>query len=263
MHLFRKEIAQLFLQLIRKEMLIFLGELKGKWIQASISIITLFMIFGYFLPQMGLRADYSLFMVIGGVASFGFYEMVGRISAFIADLNGDKMISYLLILPLPPFLSLQSIVVGWACCGTCLTILLFPIAKLLLQSQWELAQISPFKFLWILITINLFFGSFALWLASLIKHVKNTGWIWIMLINPLYMFGCYYCPWEEIYRLSHLLGWLSFLNPMTYVMEGIRATTLGQNGFLPYWSCLAALWIFIALFSKSSYSRLKKRLDFI
>lgn len=261
--LYSKDVLLLFLQLIRKEMMIFFGELKGKWFQAAISTITMFIIFEYLMPEMGLNADYSLFMIMGIVASFGFYEMVGRIAAFISDLNGDRVISNLLILPLPSFLSISSIAIGWASTGFCLTLLLFPVAKILLQTSWDLSQLSPVKFLGMIISINILFGYFALWLASLIKNVKNTGWIWIMIINPLYMLGCYYCPWEVSYRISSYLGWINLLNPMTYVMEGIRSTTLGPVGFLPYSYCLAAIWTFTIVFAWRAYTRLKKRLDFI
>jgi ABC-2 type transport system permease protein len=262
-HFFTKEIMRLFLQLVRKEMLIFWGELKIKWIQGCTSLITMFIVFRYLMPQMGIQADYCLFIVIGITATLGFYEMVGRITAFVSDLNTDKVISYLLILPIPPFLGINSIAIGWSCCGICLTGLLFPIVKLLMLSQWDLTFVSPGKFFAILITMNIFYGYFALWLSCFIKQIKNTGWLWIMVINPLYMLGCYYCPWKTTYKIAPLMGWLGFLNPMTYVMEGIRASTIGQSDFLPFWICLSALWVFIPFLSWDSYRRLKKKLDFV
>lgn len=260
---FIKETIWIFFQLVRKEVLTFLGELKIKWIQACTAIITMFIIFGYFMPQMGMQAEYCLFMIIGVTISFGFYEMVGRISVFISDLNGDKVISYLLTLPISSCLGINSIAIGWSCCGICLTSLLFPVAKFLMGSQWDLTLVAPGKFLTMLVTINIFYGYFALWLSCFIKHAKNTGWLWIMIINPLYMLGCYYCPWKTIYKIAPLVGWLDFLNPMTYVMEGIRSSTIGESDFLPYWACLLALWVFIPFFSWNSYFRLKRKLDFI
>lgn len=237
--------------------------LKKKWLQACISILTMFLIFHYIMPLMGLRDDYALFIVISLVASFGFYEMVGSIAALIADLNGDRSISYLLTIPLSNFLSISSMVIGWTLCGIFTTLLLLPFAQLLLFSQLSFTQFSILKFISMLITSNLFFGYFALWLTSLIQKVKNTGWLWIMVVNPLYMLGCYYSPWGVIRGLSKPLAVAELFNPMTYVMEGYHSATLGPEHFLPFWICLVALWIFIPLFAFDAYHRLKKRLDFI
>ena len=258
-----RETCNLFSQLIRKELVVSLEDLKKKWVQACISILTMFIIFHYIMPKMGLHDEYVVFFVISLVASFGFYDMVGGIAALIADLNGDRSISYLLTIPLSNFLSISSIVIGWSLCGILMTLLLLPCAQLLLFSQLKLTQISFIKFLIILISANLLFGYFALWLASLIQKVKNTGWLWIMVINPLYMLGCYYCSWKVIWTFSKTLAIIQLFNPITYVMEGIHSTILGQQGFLSFWICLMALWVFIPLFSFDAYRRLKRRLDFI
>jgi ABC-2 type transport system permease protein len=258
-----RETIRLFFQLLWKEVLVSLEDSKKKWIQASLSILTMFVIFDYIMPNMGLDKNYALFFVIGLVASFGLYEMVGKIAALITDLNGDRAFSYLLTLPLHPIFSISSFVLGWSLFGIFMTLLLFPIAKLLLFSRWDLSQISLLKFLGMNVTINVFFGYFSLWLASLIKDVKNTAWLWVMIINPLYTLGGYYSPWRVTKNFSSLLAFAELFNPITYVMEGIRATLLEPNEFLSFWVCLAALWIFIPLFCWDSYRRLKKRLDFV
>ena len=63
------------------------------------------------------------------------------------------------------------------------------------------------------------------------------------------------------YLLLSFSGYLHLVNPLLYVMEGMRAATLGQEGYLPFWFSLAGLTIFTVGFAWDAIRRLQKRLD--
>jgi len=134
---------------------------------------------------------------------------------------------------------------------------------LLLWGKFDLSHASWGKFIFIFITSNLFFGFFALWIASLVTSLRNISWLWCRVINPLYMFCGFFYTWKSAYELSHFVGYLHLINPLIYIVEGSKASILGQTGYLPFWNCFFILWVFIAVFGFDAVRRFKKRVDFV
>jgi ABC-2 type transport system permease protein len=247
--------------LILRDFRVFKEDVFGKLIDTSMLLFTTVLVFSYFLPSYGLNADYGPFILIGVIAGFGFFEVIGKVSMMIADLEGDRTILYTLTLPIPSWLVFLYQGVSWALLSGLVSLFLFPLGKLVLFSQFDLTKISPVKFPLIFIISNLFFGFFALWLTSAIKKMSGIAHLFVRVINPMYMFGAYMYSWYSVYAFSPMIGYIHLLNPLVYVMEGMRAATLGQEGFLPFWFSFAALLFFTAAFAWDAVRRLKLRLD--
>jgi len=250
-----------FSQLMKQALLSFRREFAVKLFDTFCMFFTIVIVFCYFMPQEGVREGYASFFLIGAIASFGFIEIVGKVGAFMADLQGDRAISHSLVMPIRPDLVFIYIGLQWALTSAFLSIFLFPLGKLLLFKGFDLSLISYPHLIPMFVTTNLFFGYFALWLASVIKDVSNLTSLWVRYISPIWMFGAYFYSWEAAYSLSPVIGVITLLNPMTYVMEGMRAATLGQTGYLPYAFSLVMLWGFIVICTWHAIRRLKKRLD--
>lgn len=248
-----------FYQLVLHDMITFFKDFKDKFIDACIMLSTNLLLFGYLMPHLGLQADYGSFILIGNIATFGLFEVLGRVSGLIQHL--ESTITYKLMLPIKTWLIFCSIAISWAIQSTVLSLVLIPLGKLILYSQFSLSQISIVKFILILIATNLFYGFFALFLTSFLKGMKGISHLWVRIIGPMYFFGCYFYPWKLTFDVSPIVGYLSLLNPMVYIMEGMRSAMLGPEGYLPFWFSLGALILFIVAFSVISIKRLKKRLD--
>lgn len=244
-------------------MRVFKEEFWGKLIDTSLLLFTTVVIFGYFLPSYGLKTDYGPFLLIGVIAGFGFFEVIGKVSTMIADLEGDRTILYTLTLPIPSWLVFVYIGVSWSISSSILSLLMFPLGKLLLFSQFDLMKISLSKLPLIFIVSNLFFGFFALWLVAVLKKMRNLSHLFVRVVNPMYSFGGWWYSWFAIYNISSILGCLHLINPLLYVMEGMRAATLGQEGYLPFWFSLSGLTLFTVGFAWDAIRRLQKRLDCI
>ena len=95
-----KETINCFLQLVRREVVIFLKEYVSKFIDTGFVLITTIVVFGYFMVKSGLSGNYGAFILVGAAASFGLFEVIGRVSVLIADMTSDRVISNFLNLPI-------------------------------------------------------------------------------------------------------------------------------------------------------------------
>ena len=247
--------------LIRRDFKVFKEEFWGKFIDTSLLLFTTITVFGYFLPSYGLREDYGSFLLVGVIAGFGFFEVIGKVSMMIADLEGDQTILYTLSLPIPAWLVFSYFAVSWAILSSTMSLLTFPLGKLVLWNQLSFGNLNIIQLACIFIMSNLFFGFFALWLVAILKKMSNLAHLFIRVINPMYSFGGWWYSWIAVYGISPILGYLHLINPLLYVMEGMRAAVLGQEGYLPFWASFFALSGFTLFLAWDAIRRLKKRLD--
>jgi ABC-type polysaccharide/polyol phosphate export permease len=247
--------------LIYRDLVIFKQGFVGKFIDTVCLLVTTIMIFAYFLPAYGLGGNHVSFVVIGAIAGFSFFEVYGRISMMIADMEGDKSILYTLTLPVPPALVFIYMGISWAILSSITGLLLFPLAKLFLGSSLNLSQMSIIRFIPMFILNNLFFGFFCLWLCSLLKKMGSIAHLFPRALHPMFMFGGYLYSWQTVYSISPALSYVHLLNPLLYVMEGTRASILGPEGNLSFFSSFNALLVFTLFFACDGVKRLLRRLD--
>lgn len=248
-------------QLLRRDLQRYKREFWAKLFDTASLLFTNLVVFGYFMSSYGLGGNYGPFMLISAISSFGFFDIVGKISQLISDIEGERTISYTLTLPIPSWLVFVYIGIYWALNSVLITFLLFPLGKLIIFNQFDLSQISYLKLIPMYISMNLFYGFFSLWMTSMLKNMGDVGSLWVRVINPLIMFGAYFYSWHAIYELSHSIAIITLINPMVYVMEGMRAAALGQEGSISFWICLPVVWIFTIACAWHGTRRLQKRLD--
>lgn len=68
-----------------------------------------------------------------------------------------------------------------------------------------------------------------------------------LVLTPLIFTGCSQYPWPSLHRLEWF-QWLTTLNPLTYVSEGLRAALVPQVPHLRDWVCILMLFVALALF---------------
>ena len=260
-HLKYLQYCMTLFQLIRRDFTIFKWSVTAKFIDTSLHLFTSVVVFGYLLQSYGLRPDYGAFVLSGILATFGLFEVIGKVSQTLADLEGNNTTLYILGLPIPSSLVFFYIGISWALQSFLVSLLLIPIAKLFLLSRLTLGNISWLQLLLISFVSNVFFGFFALWLASLLRGMRSISQIYSRVINPLYMFGGAFYSWLTLYSLSHSIGLMTLINPLVYVIEGMRAAILGQEAYIPFWYSFTALFFFSGLFMFDSIRRFKIRLD--
>lgn len=251
-----------FLELIKRELYLFFKEFWSRFINIAVVVSTNLIVFGYLMNMTGFQVSYGEFIFVGSIACFGLFETIAKATYLAQDVS-DLKISNFLTLPISSKNVFIAIAFSWAASITILALLLIPLGKLLLWHAFDFSHISIFKFSLIFLCGNIFYGFFALWISSLVVDLRNTGWLWTRVINPLFMFCGFFYSWQTAYDFSHLVGYLHLLNPMIFIIEGNKAAIFGQQGFLPFWVCFFVIVGYILLFAFDAIRRFKKRLDWV
>lgn len=252
---------KIFLQLLRRDMTLFKKQYPGKFFDMLITFTVWTVVFGYFVPEMGANPEYGLFIMVGAIASFGVFDIIGQSGLLINDISGDRTISYLLLLPIPSFMVFSYVATSWALQSLLIAIPLYFVGKALFWKQFVLTNITWYQLGLALITVNSFFGFFGLWVVSILHKVHDLSRIYFRFINPLFLFGCYFFTWQAACKISPWIGYATLLDPFSYVMEISRAALIGQGNYLPFWASFSALWGFSIVLGLHATKRLKKLLD--
>jgi len=234
-----------------------------KLIDLSIEVVTVIGVFGYLLPAFGLDSSYGSFMVAGMCATAGMFEVFPSIMNLVADFEGDRIISYYSTLPIPTSLVFIRLFLTYSLSAMLMALWVIPLGKLVLWHQFSLSVIHVPKFLLAVIFMSFLYGALTLWVASFVPAMERISTVWIRFIYPMWFLGGYQFSWYVLHNFFPNLACLNLLNPFTYVMEMIRASILGQEGYINFWLCLVALTLFIIFFMWHGIKRLKTKLDFI
>ncbi len=212
----------------------------------------------------GDARDLGLFMACANSVSWGFFEVMENVARLIADLHGERSISYSLTLPLPQWMVFVRIGLSNSLQAMAIAIFILPMAKLLLWNNFDVSHACWSKFLLIFILAHLFYGFFSLWLASMVRSLESIGDVWMRVVFPLWFLGGYQFTWQTFLQKSPTLAYISLVvNPLVYCFEGARAAVMGQEGYLPFWYCCLALLLFTVIVGSIGVYRMKKRLDCI
>lgn len=255
-----KTACRVFFQLLKRDLVIFRRDYWSKFLDMLITFIVNVIIFGYFMSGEGISKSYGPFLLVGAIGSFGLIELVGKVGLLLSDMEGPKVITQILVMPIRSEWVFIYVGVFWAISSILLSCLLFPIGKILMWQRFDLSLISYVRLIPIYLTANIFLGFFGLWLSSVIPG-SNLNTLWLRYIVPLWMLGAYYFSWQAAYQIRPFMGVLLLFNPIVYIMEGMRSATFGQEGYLPYWVCFCVLWGFIFVLTTHAIKRLKKKLD--
>ncbi len=248
-------------QLLCRELTIFRSRFGERLVNMGFVFFTNVIVFNYFLAPMGMGPNYGPFIMVGAIAIFGLFDLMSYVSEMVMDMEGSRRITHTLSLPLSSAFVFASIGFNWAVTSAILMIFLVPVGKILLWNQFDLSGVSWWRFAIIYPLIHLFFGYFSLWISSIFSKASQIGNIWTRMINPLFMFGCYFFPYSSIVAISPLLAKVLLINPFIYITEGLRSAMLGAEGNLPFWICPIALSFYCLFFVWHSVKRFKRILD--
>ncbi|MCH9631493.1 MAG: hypothetical protein S4CHLAM37_15160 [Chlamydiia bacterium] len=247
--------------LLRKDLLAFMRAYLSHYIDTVFLLFTIITVFGYFMPELNMGTSFGLFLFIGSIAGLGLFQVTERVGTMVADIEGDRTISYLITMPMPSSTAIAYHAVVWSIYSAITGLTIIPIGKILLWNQFDLSNFHYGKFLLIFVVVNLFFGFFALFITSIIKGLQNLSTLYLRVLNPMYMFGAFFYKWYDLEKISPVLAKLTLIIPMTYIMEGTRAAAFGQKDYLNYWTCLGVLVGLTVVLGSIGIRILKKRLD--
>lgn len=252
-------------QLVKTDLVAFRKNLVDSAIDTAVVMILVVGAMTYIMPLLGTTTDYGPFTAIGAIPSACIFELYGMGVNLISDIRGEKLISYRLTLPLPTSFVFVAKALAYAIRVSinALTAAVVGIGLLIVGGRFSLIFVSPFKILLISISMVLFTGFFAIFIASLVKSMDRIASVWTRVLYPLWFLGGAQFSWQITYTFSPVLGLIALLNPILYLMEGYHAAMLNPADYLNFWLCLIMTLLFTVFFGYIGIKRLKRQLDWV
>ena len=261
-HFFQQ--VRLFGKLLKTDFFIFKQNCIDDIIDTCVWVTFCTIVAAYVLPSLGMQVSYGAFFLIGCIGSSSIFLIFGDTSQVVADLHGERTITYPLTLPIPGWLLFVQKAVTYSLQAAIISAIIIPLGKLILMERFNLSLINPFRFIIIYLSLHVFCaGFFTLFFVSMTEKMSRILNIWTRVLFPLWFMGGSQFSWQTLDAMNPWFAKLCLLNPFTYAFEALHAATLGQEGYLPFWLCIMILWASIVLFGFISIKRLQKRLDFI
>lgn len=249
--------------LILSDLIIFKQMFLNRFVDLTIWVVISLFVVGYILPSFGLSNSFGVFQFGGMLAAVGLFQVYASVVEVVSDLQGDRVIDYTLTLPIPSWLAIASKAGYYSIVYFCFSISMLPVGKLALWGQLDLMQINYPQLLIALVFQSVFYGCFVIWAGSAIDNLSQLGTVWSRFIFPMWFMGGFQFSWKALHQVAPTVAWVNCLNPMIYITECTRAAMLGQDAYLNFWMCLAAISFFSAVAFYFGLHNLKKRLDFV
>jgi ABC-2 type transport system permease protein len=192
---------------------------------------------GAFFPGVGYTKDYIHFLVPG---------VIGMTLISTSMMSGlsvlwDKEFGFLKEIMVAP-VSRFSIVLG-RIIGGMTTSLTQAFLILIISIKMGFTFLNPYSLLLtfvIMVLISAGFIGLGLIFASVMKDIQGFGLITQVIIMPLIFLSGAFFP---LTNLPKFLRYISYLDPLTYGVEGLRKTLIGFS-FLPFWLDFSILVLF-------------------
>lgn len=226
-----------FCALIRRNMRVFSAELVNTIIDGFVLVVSDVILFGYFLPLMGMSRELIAPLYIGTLIFILFFLGENLAIRHVFDLKYDRFIDYHITLPISKSWLFAHYIISFMIEALILSIPLLIAGFVLLPTtnlSIDLPRIMAALALYLLVL--LFFGIFFLYMSLSSSYEWFMDNLWPRVLSPLYSFGCTVFTWHQVYSISKPLALVCLLNPMTYISEGLRSLLIGGE-FIPAWIC--------------------------
>jgi len=215
----------------------------------------------YLLPLFGMDLKFASFLVLGNLVVWAIFEVGTNMSILLGDLQGNNALSYYLSLPIPSSLIFIRLALTDAYKSFMATTPLLILSKLILQDNLSLTSIHYPKMILCWILSHILFGFFGIFVSSITKSFEYVTTIRQRILFPIWFLGCYQFTWHMLYQANPTIAYLNLINPVVYVLEGMRGSINTGLPTIPFYLCIIAMIFFTTLFAFLGIRQFKKRLD--
>lgn len=204
-------------------------------------------VFGRVLSELGYTtSSYSHLLFPGIVALTAFLTSLQTTALpLVFDFSYTKEIEDRLLAPMPvSWVALEKLVFA-GIRSLIAAVMMFPIGILVLGSiPWRAAG-APL-FIVILLLGTLAGATLGLTLGTLVD-ANRINIVFALVLTPVLFTGCSQYPWPSLYKLEWF-QWLTTINPLTYVSEGMRAALVPGVPHIRSWICILMLVVSLLVF---------------
>jgi len=251
-----------FLKLLKRDLTVFAHSALDNYINTLSWVLLSLVVYQFIMPKMGwiYAGD---FLLVSCVISKAFFGIMDGVTSMVADLDGDKTITYDMTLPISHTLLFIKIALSNAIYTFLLSLFVLPAGKLLLWNYIQLPHFNILKFFIIMTATSIFAGFFSLYIIGTTQSIMQIEDVWSVKLFPLFCLGGFNFTWKIMFQTTPWLAYLNLINPVMYMFEGIRSATLEPSISLPFWICISFLLIASIPMGYIGIYLLKKRLDAI
>ncbi|MCU1490862.1 MAG: transporter [Acidimicrobiaceae bacterium] len=236
-----------FFAVLRRDLFVTGKEIPVFLAQVGLQPLLLLFVFGRILTDLGYaRAGYAHLLFPGIVAlTATLTALQSTALPLVLDFSFTKEIEDRLLAPLPiSWVAIEKILFA-SLRALISAVIMFPVGIGVLGSvPWRVAGVP---LLVVVLVIGSLVGSaLGMTLGTLVPpHRINI--MFALVLTPLIFTGCSQYPWPSLHRLEWF-QWLTTLNPLTYVSEGLRGALVPQVPHMRSWVCVLMLFVSLAVF---------------
>jgi hypothetical protein len=227
--------------LLRRDMRIMYAKLLSTIIDSMYIVFFVYLIYACLLPSMGMQSIIitssflgTLFLVLVNV---GYDRMI----LDSLDFEGARYIDYQVGLPLKGYWLISKYLMSYMIDLFIASFPVFLLGRVLFGSLLDFSNAHWFLFGVVYFLTIVFLSALMLGLAA----AKSFRWIrenaWPRILLPMTLLGCTYYPWRAVATVAPWWSRFVLLVPSTYVVEGLRATAVGSDLYLPWYVSIIAL----------------------
>ena len=251
-----------FYRLLQRDLKVFAQNAVDNYFNALCWVLLCLIVYQFIMPELGWIHK-GEFLLVNCVVSKSFFGIMDNVTSAVADLDGNKTISYDMTLPISHTMLFIKIAISNTIYAFLLALMIIPVGKLLLWNYLPFPYFCFPKFILIITLSSLLAGFFSLFIIAITKTVVQIEDVWGGIIFPMFCLGGFEFTWKTMHSISPTLAYLDLCNPLVFMFEGMRAATLDPALSLPFWHCAGALILFMIPMGYVGIYLLKKRLDAI
>lgn len=210
------------LAILARDLLVTRRQLVAFLMQFLLQPLFFLFIFGVVLPTIGIASPGYGALLLPGIVALTVVTtaLQGVAQPLVLDLGIGREIDDRLLSPIPVSLVAIEKVVFGAIRGLIAGTVIFPLAYLILGSEFTVRTDAIGVIALVMILAALAAASIGLLLGTLVEP-GQIGLAFALILTPLIFTGCVQYPWGTL----NALRWfqiITLINPLTYASEGLR-----------------------------------------
>lgn len=206
--------------------------------------------FAYVLPKIGMAGGFggqpgapkfTTVLVPGLIAiTIAVQAITAVMMPLLMELTYTKQMEDRALAPVPLWVIAVQKIVSAAVQALLAGLVVFPVVMLVhADGQAPQVQVHNWPLFLVSLVLACLLAACTGLLLGTVFDVQKVQHLFAAVITPLTVLGCVYFPWSALDAVPWL-RYLTLLNPVVYMGEGLRASLTPEVGHMPVWAILLA-----------------------
>lgn len=247
--------------LLTRDMYVIRQNLARLWIDSAVVLFLEVILFGSFIPLMGLPVTMVAPIFLGSAIGQAFFKITTKAFESIRDIHFTKFIEYHLTLPLPKSWLFAQMILSNVIEALVGIIPFIIVGIIALHSFFDITPFGFIKGILFFVLVTVFLNIAALACSYYYEYSWFMSNIWPRRFGLMYALSPMYFSWQQAYIFSPRVAQALLANPLTYCSEGFRSAMLESDAYILLPICSGMLFVFACIAVAVLRTGIKKRLD--